>query len=76
MLQQVSEAGGGAGCALGGQKHVNRPATLEIAAVDPPRPGLHEELNGSQLAIEASHVERWQTLEDETQKQASIYFAD
>lgn len=46
LLQQVSEARGGVGRALGGQDHVNRPATLEITAVDPPLSGLHQEPNG------------------------------
>lgn len=67
VLQQVSEAPQGVGRAPGRQNHVNRPATLEITAVDPPQPGLHQELNSSQLAMKAGHVERWQTLESETQ---------
>lgn len=75
MLQQVFEAQGGVGWAPGGQDHVNRPATLEIAAVNPPLRGLHQELNSSQLAVKAGHVKRWQTLEDETQVMYSGMYA-
>lgn len=64
MLQQVSETGAGSGEALVGQDHVEGPATLGITAVDPLLPGLHQELNSTQLAIKARHVERRQTLED------------
>lgn len=42
---------------------MDRPATLQITAVEAPQAGLHQELNSSQLAVKAGHMERWQTLE-------------
>ncbi len=36
---------------------MNRPATLEIAAVNPLEPGLHQALDSSQLAVKAGHME-------------------
>lgn len=58
ILQQISETGGGFGRASGGHDHVNGPATLRITAVEPPQLGLHQELNRSQLAVKAGHMER------------------
>lgn len=74
MLQQVSETGAGSGEALVGQDHVEGPATLGITAVDPLLPELHQELNITQLAIKAGHVERRQTLEDNVSTLRSFLF--
>jgi len=75
MLQQVSDAGGDAGGAPGGQDHVKGPATQGITAVDPPQPGLQQVLDGSQLAVKAGHVERWQTLEDKVYSHHCLPFS-
>lgn len=57
VLQEVSDAQRGVRGALRGQDHVDGPSTPLISADDPPRPGVQQELDGSQLAVEAGHVE-------------------
>lgn len=75
VLQQVSEAGGGVGGALGGQDHVDGPTTLGIGAVDAPWRGLQQLPDGIELADETGHVERRQSLEDETQNCLLLKFS-